>query len=95
MRLAHILATKIPQKAFIRVHRLTGCEFICDVWEMEDEGDEIYEDDGADERGGEGGFEEICRDDRTVRERDKNEFAPAMISQNCLNFMDHDTFLQR
>jgi hypothetical protein len=49
MHYAYILATKIPQKVFIRIHRLASCEVIDDIWEMEKEGDRIDEDDRANE----------------------------------------------
>lgn len=75
------------------MHWLASREVIGDVREMEEEGDGIDEDDRANEWGGKGGFEEMCRDDRAVRVRDKNAFAPAVISENCLDFMDHSIFL--
>jgi hypothetical protein len=80
---------------FVCAHWLTGREVVCDVREVEKEGDRVDKDHGADERGGNRGFEQMRGDYRSVRMRDENESALAVVFNDCLDFTDHDILLER
>ena len=62
---------------------------------MEKEGDRVDKDYRADERGGDGGFEQMGGDYGAVRMRDENESAPTVVFDDCLDLTDHDILLER
>jgi hypothetical protein len=92
---SHILTSKIPQLVFVGAHWLTGREVVCDVREVEKEGERVDKDHGADERGGNMGFEQMRGDYRAVGMRDENKSAPAVVFDDCLDFTDYDILLER
>lgn len=61
---------------------------------MEKERNRIDKYNVADEWGGKGRFEQMRGDYRSVRVRDKDESAPTVALNDCLNFMDHDILLE-
>lgn len=48
----------------------------------------------ADEWSCKGGFEQMRGDYRAVRVRDEDESAPAVVLNDCMNFMDHDILFE-